>query len=190
MGSTGSSNHCPPAARSSGSKASADSRSNREWQSTKMVMSGPTAARMVWTRSSPASAHRGRPVEFEGCLRHSSKGSALDGGEAVADGFDGHLGEFFGTAIYGATVVGEQRTVDVSVELDSVREVAVVLVGVSEVLGERHLGALGEGVGDGATESADGCGQSLVLLQLAGIDAEDSHHVVVGGDALAAESVG
>ena len=99
------------------------------------------------------------------------EGSALDGGEAVVYSFDGHLGKVVGTAVYGATVVGEKRAVDVGVELDFVGYVAVVLVGVSEVLCEGHLGALGEGVGDGATESADGGGESLVLFQFVWVDA-------------------
>ena len=78
----------------------------------------------------------------EGCFA-LVEGCALDGGEAVADGFYGHFCEVFGAAIDGATVVGEEGAVDVSVELDFVGYVAVVLVGVSEVLCEGHLGALG-----------------------------------------------
>ena len=63
------------------------------------------------------------------------EGCAFDGGEAVVDCFHGHLCEVVGTAIYGALVVGEEGSVDVAVEMDAVWEVALVVVGQSEVLG-------------------------------------------------------
>ena len=80
--------------------ARAESRSKREWQSTKMVMSGPTASRMVWTRSSPASAQCGRPVEVNGA-RHSSKGAHLMVVKPLFTASVGHLGKVVGAAVYG-----------------------------------------------------------------------------------------
>ena len=131
----------------------------------------------------------GESGRCEGCST-LVEGGALDGGEAVVDGFDGHFCEVVGTAVDWALVVGEQRAVDVSVESDLRWDVAFVVVGVTEVVGERHRGALGEGVGDGASEGADGGGESLVDFQLCRINAEELHGVVVGGDALTSESVG
>ena len=99
------------------------------------------------------------------------EGCALDGCEAVVDGFDGHFCEVVGAAVDGALVVGEQRAVDVSVESDLRWDVAFVVVGVSEVIGEGHRSALCECVGDGASECADGSGRLLVVFELVGIDA-------------------
>ena len=70
------------------------------------------------------------------------------------------------------------------------RDVAFVVVGVSEVLSQGHVSALCESVGHGASEGADGGGEFLVLFQLFGIDGEDLHDVIVGGDAMSSESVG
>ena len=130
----------------------------------------------------------GESGRCEGCSA-LVEGGALDRCEAVVDGFNGHLGEVVGTAVDGSLVVGEEGAVDVSVESDFGWEIAVVFVGVSEVVGERHRGALGEGVGDGASEGADGGGESLVDFQLCWINAEELHGVVVGCDALTSESV-
>ena len=118
----------PPAARSSGSSASAESRSKREWQSTKMVMSGPTFSRMVWTRSSPASAQWGRPVESKGAW-HSSNGAHLMVVKPLLTASIAISAKSSGPRSTGPWSSGKERAVDIPVKLNPVRKDPFVVVG-------------------------------------------------------------